>query len=191
MIAFIARLYSQLIRYLLKFGVVGGVGFIVDFVVFNWLLINGIGSAHWLSGPLWAKVVAVAVATVVTWFGNRYWTFREHRRANYLRELAEFSVVAVSGLLINLLCLWFSHYVLGFQSILADNISSQLVGTVLATVFRFVLYRYWVFGHHRVDAAAAGQEEFDAEQKAESAAAAVFEDDEAAAAEAARKKRRL
>ncbi|CAN5128088.1 hypothetical protein BH09ACT6_BH09ACT6_24570 [soil metagenome] len=188
--ALFTKVYAQVLRYLFKFGVVGGIGFVVDFVVFNWLLINGIGSGHFLSGPLWAKVVAVAVATVVTWFGNRYWTFREHRRANYIRELLEFSVVAVSGLLINLLCLWFTHYVLGFQSLLADNISGQFIGTVLATIFRFVLYRYWVFGHHRAGPAEAAAE-FDSEQKAEAAAAALFEDDAAAQAEAARKKPHL
>ncbi|GAA0999371.1 GtrA family protein [Subtercola frigoramans] len=195
MIAFVSRVYDQLLRYLFKFGVVGAIGFVVDFAVFNWLLINGIGNDHFLSGPLWAKVVAVAVATVVTWFGNRYWTFREHRRANYLRELLEFSVVAVSGLLINLLCLWVSHYVLGFQSLLADNISSQLIGTVLATIFRFALYRYWVFAHHRTAPADSDAERdsdhLDAEQKAEVGAAALFEDDAAAQAEAARKRRHL
>ena len=176
--------WEKLLRYALKFGVVGGVGFVVDFVIFNWLRVGGLGEAHILSGPIGAKVAAVAVATVVTWFGNRYWTFREHRRTNYLRELFEFSVVAVSGLLINLLCLWISHYVLGFTSLLADNISSQFIGTIFATLFRFLLYRYWVFGHHR-------QNTVVGERQAEAGAAAIFEDDAYAAADAQSKKPRL
>ncbi|UFS57744.1 GtrA family protein [Subtercola endophyticus] len=184
-----AVVYEKLLRYLLKFGVVGAIGFVVDFAVFNWLLVGGLGEGHFLSGPIGAKVAAVAAATVVTWFGNRYWTFREHRRRNYIAELFEFSVVAVAGLLINVLCLWFSHYVLGFTSILADNISGQLIGTLLATLFRFVLYRYWVFGRHRgsvlADPAAAAAQ-LDAEQKAELAAASIFEDDSYAEADAAR-----
>ena len=141
--------WDKLLRYALKFGVVGGIGFVVDFAIFNWLLVGGLGDAHLLSGPLGAKVAAVAVATVVTWFGNRYWTFREHRRKNYIKELFEFAVVAVSGLLINLLCLWISHYVLGFTSLLADNISGNVIGLALGSLFRFVLYRVWVFGEHR------------------------------------------
>ncbi|MDF2573783.1 MAG: GtrA family protein [Agromyces sp.] len=32
-----------------------------------------------------------------------------------------------------------------------DNISTNVVGLALGTAFRFVLYRYWVFGHHRSD----------------------------------------
>ncbi|PPF82445.1 GtrA family protein [Subtercola sp. Z020] len=180
----IRSFWDKLLRYALKFGVVGGVGFVVDFAVFNGLRVGGLGEAHLLSGPIGAKVAAVAVATVVTWFGNRYWTFREHRRKNYVRELLEFAVVAVSGLLINLLCLWISHYVLGFTSLLADNISGQFIGTALATLFRFLLYRYWVFGHHRSGTVVG------AEEQAEAGAAAIFEDDAFAAADAQAKKRR-
>ncbi|RFA11076.1 hypothetical protein B7R54_03790 [Subtercola boreus] len=174
--------WDKLLRYALKFGVVGGIGFVVDFAIFNWLRVGGLGEAHLLSGPIGAKVAAVAVATIVTWFGNRYWTFREHRRKNYIRELFEFAVVAVSGLLINLLCLWVSHYVLGFTSLLADNISGQFIGTGLATLFRFALYRYWVFGHHRSGTVVG------AEAQAEAGAAAIFEDDSQAATDTCSKK---
>ena len=42
-------------------------------------------------------------------------------------------------------CLAVSHYVLGFTSALADNISANGVGLVLGTAFRYVCYRYLVF----------------------------------------------
>ena len=38
---------------------------------------------------------------------------------------------------------------LGFTSLLADNISANVVGLVLGTAFRFLMYRYWVFGSTR------------------------------------------
>jgi putative flippase GtrA len=50
---------------------------------------------------------------------------------------------------IGLACLWFSHYVLGFTSVIADNISSNVIGLGLGSVFRFTLYRYWVFSPNR------------------------------------------
>ena len=43
------------------------------------------------------------------------------------------------------LCLGFSRYVLGLHSWLSDNVSGTLVGQALATVFRYVTYRAWVF----------------------------------------------
>ncbi|MEF2977766.1 GtrA family protein [Subtercola sp. YIM 133946] len=171
--------YDTIIRYLLKFGVVGAIGYVVDIGVFNLLLLSGVG-------PLWSKVISVAVATVLTWFGNRYWTFREHRRSNYIRELLEFSAVAVAGLLINVVTLWFTHYVLGFTSVLADNVSGNFIGTGLATLFRFALYRYWVFGHHRTGIVESTDRADGADVKAEVAAAAIFEDDSFAEADVRR-----
>lgn len=95
------------------------------------------------------------VSTLVSWFGNRLWTFREHRRRNVLLELLEFSAIAVIGTGISLLCLYVSHYVLGYRSLLADNLSTNVIGLALATAFRFFLYRFWVYGHHRSDGLAA------------------------------------
>jgi putative flippase GtrA len=46
---------------------------------------------------------------------------------------------------IALVCLWFSHYILGFTSPLADNISANVIGLGLGTIFRFWSYRRWVF----------------------------------------------
>lgn len=175
----LARLtWDRLVRYALKFGVVGLVGYVIDVGLFNLLRLGVFGDGHVLQDPIGAKVLSVTVAVLVTWFGNRYWTFREHRRENYLLELLEFAVVAAGGLLIGLLCLWVSHYVLGFDNLVADNISANVVGLILGTTFRFLLYRFWVYGHHRKDGLSAR------EHKAEAAALAIFEDDAEASRDA-------
>jgi putative flippase GtrA len=174
-----ARLiWDRLVRYALKFGIVGLAGYVVDVGLFNALRLGVFGEGHPLQGPIGAKVVSVSIAVLVTWFGNRYWTFREHRRKNYLLELGEFGAVAAGGLLIGLLCLWVSHYVLGFDNLVADNIAANVVGLFLGTAFRFLLYRFWVYGHHRKDGLSAR------EHKAEAAALAIFEDDAEASKDA-------
>jgi putative flippase GtrA len=170
--AAIRWMWEKLVRYALKFGVVGLVGFFTDVGIFNVLRLS------LFDEPIVPKVISVAIATLVTWFGNRYWTFREHRRKNYLLELAEFAAVAVGGLLIGLLCLWISHYVLGFRTVVADNISGNVIGLALGTAFRFFLYRFWVYGHHRKDGLSAR------EHKAEAAALSLFEDDAEASRDA-------
>ncbi len=172
-------LYAALVRYVLKFGVVGLLGYFVDVGIFNALRLGATGHGHFFQGPIGAKIVSVAIATLVTWFGNRYWTFREHRRKNFVLELLEFSVVSVGGLLIGLLCLWISHYLLGLDSLLADNVSGNVIGLVIGTAFRFVLYRFWVYGHHRRDGLTARR------HKAQAAAVSIFEDDDSASAHAA------
>jgi putative flippase GtrA len=128
---------------LLRFGSVGAVAFLVDVGLFN-LLRFGPGGLL-ADKPLTAKVVSVAVATVVAWLGNRYWTFAPSRTATRVRELLGFAVVNVIGMAIAVGCLAFSHYVLGLTSPLADNISANVVGLGLGTVFRYFAYRHVVF----------------------------------------------
>ncbi len=147
---------ALVVREGLKFGVVGAVAFVVDTGLFNLLLHVG-ESPVLQEKPLTAKVVSVSVATLVAWLGNRYWTFRRRRRSAVPRELVLFAVVNVGGLLLALVPLGVSRYVLGLDSPLADNIAANVVGLALGTVFRFVMYRTYVFNEgvahpHRSDA---------------------------------------
>jgi putative flippase GtrA len=132
-----------------RFGLVGLVGLVVDLGVFNILRATVFNPDHIHEGPVFAKIVSTVLAIIVNWVGNRFWTFREHRGPQLLREGIEFGVVSIGGLLIGLLCLFVSHYVLGYTSVLADNISSNVIGLALGTAFRFSLYRFWVFSPRR------------------------------------------
>ena len=147
----LARLWHGLLAYLVKFGVVGLIGLVIDVVLFNLLRLGVFGDDHWAQSAIGAKTISTSVAIVCNWLGNRYWTFRRHRRRHALREFAEYAIVSVGGMGISLACLWISHHLLGFTSLLADNISTNVIGLALGTAFRFFLYRYWVFGHHRSD----------------------------------------
>ncbi|MCU1598745.1 MAG: GtrA family protein [Glaciihabitans sp.] len=138
-----------LISQLARFGVVGAVGFVIDTVIFNVLLATTFSTDSNHEGPLWAKVISTSVAIVVNWIGNRYWTFRKEERRHPVSESIEFFVVSLVGLGIGLGCLWISHYALGLTSPLDDNISANVIGLGLGTVFRFALYRLWVFNPRR------------------------------------------
>lgn len=145
------RLWHGLLAYAVKFGVVGLVGFVIDVTLFNLLRLGVFGEDHWAQSAIGAKTISTSVAIVFNWLGNRYWTFRKHRRRNYVREFAEYLIVSLGGMAIALICLWVSHHVLGYTSLVADNIATNVVGLALGTAFRFLLYRYWVYGHHRAD----------------------------------------
>jgi putative flippase GtrA len=139
----------KLILQFARFGLVGGVGLVVDLGVFNLLRATVFDPARIHEGPVFAKIISTVLAIIINWIGNRIWTFREHRGRQLVREGVEFGVVSVGGLLIGLLCLFISHYVLGFTSVLADNVSSNVIGLALGTAFRFSLYRFWVFSPRR------------------------------------------
>ena len=165
-----------LYREVAKFGAVGLIAFVVDTSVFNLLLHTGLGKDIGLDGkPLTAKTASVLVATVVAWLGNRYWTFRHRRRASRRREFVLFVVMNAAGLAIALACLGFSRYVLKLDSALADNISGNMIGLALGTLFRFWAYRKFVFVHDHApgEPTPPGTAEAIAEDLAEGAEGAV------------------
>jgi putative flippase GtrA len=140
---------GKLVRQLFAFALVGGVGFVLDLVVFNALRLTLLTPEMHGQGPILAKTISTAVAIAANWVGNRYWTFGPHRRTDSAREGAEFLAVSLLGMGVGLGCLWISHYALGYTSLLADNISSNVIGLILGSIVRFALYRRWVYHPER------------------------------------------
>ena len=82
---------------------------------------------------------------MVAWLGNRYWSFRHRRQSSRGREFLLFVLMNVVAAVVAVACLAISHDVLGLTSTLADNISGNVIGVALGTLFRFWAYRTFVF----------------------------------------------
>ncbi|MCH9815486.1 MAG: GtrA family protein [Actinomycetia bacterium] len=134
---------QTLVHEIAKFGVVGVVALVVDVGLFNLLLY--VEASPLYDKPLSAKAVGVIAATTVAYFGNRFWTFRSRGSLPVGRGYLLFFALNAVAMLIAMSCLAISHYVLGLTGPLADNISANVVGLVLGTLFRFWSYRRWVF----------------------------------------------
>ncbi len=132
------RRFAGLIAELAKFGLVGGIAAVVD--------LGGAGYLHGAvgMGPLSAKAISISVATVLSYVGNRFWTFRHRANHALLREWAVFFLLNAMGLVIAEATIGFTYYVLGFHGSLAFNLAS-VAGTGLGTIFRFWSYKKWVF----------------------------------------------
>ncbi|MCN0180609.1 GtrA family protein [Salinispora arenicola] len=137
--------FGHLVHELSKFATVGGVAFLVDFALFN--VMTAVQDVEQVT----AKTISTVVAATFAFLGNRFWTWRHRRGGNPAREYALFFFFNAVGLGITVAVLAISRYGLGqvwpevFQTPLADNIASYLVGTGLATLFRFWSYRRFVF----------------------------------------------
>lgn len=131
------RLPGEVVRY----AAIGAAGYIVDVASFNLLAYS---SGAYLD-PLIAKVLAMTLATIVTWLGNRRFVFPHRRTRSTGDELGLFLLFSGLGVGISVGVLAVSHHVIGLTSQLADNISANVVGFGLATLFRFFAYRTVVF----------------------------------------------
>lgn len=137
----VRRLYERF-RHLIhegaRFGVVGGIGFIITDGGTNLL------ESSFRIGWLKANVIATLAAMIVTYLGSRYWTFRHRERGGMGRETILFFVLNGIGLGIQLASLGFTKYALGVTDKFSLNVALFL-GICLGTLFRFWSYRKWVW----------------------------------------------
>ncbi len=121
-----------------KFGVVGAVGFVVTLVGFNLLHFDaGLGLFT-------SNILATGVAAVVTFAGNKYWTFRHRAGRGTSRETIIFIGLNAVGALMQYACTWIAKNGFDVTDKYLINVAF-LVGIALATLFRFWSYRKWVW----------------------------------------------
>ena len=122
-----------------RFAVTGIAAYATDLVVFNALILGTPTSSTW------AKVASSAAAIVVAFVGSRWYTWRGRRSDSPVREWSLFVLFSVLAALLQLACLVVSRDAFGLRSALADNVSANVVGMGLATLFRFWTFRTFVF----------------------------------------------
>lgn len=131
-----------LTREVLTFLTVGGTGYVVDVAAFNVFR-----SMHPFAtlDPSVARTLAVALAMCVTYLGNRTLTWRDHTSGNRRRQVGLFILFNIIGFGFSVVTLVISHDALGLTSRLADNISANVIGLALGTIFRYLTYKRFVF----------------------------------------------
>jgi putative flippase GtrA len=103
--------------------------------------------------PVTALILAVLIATVVSYVLNREWSFRTRGGRERQHEAALFFLISGIGVGLNALPLFVSRYVIGLEmprvSLLAQEVadftSGIIIGTLMVTVFRWWAFRKWVF----------------------------------------------
>jgi putative flippase GtrA len=130
--------FATLLAEAVKFGAVGATAAVID--------LGGTAYLHGVAGvgPLKAKAIFVAVATVASYLGNRFWAFRHRANHSLAREWIVFFVLNGLGLLIAEAVIALTYYGLDQRGAIAFN-AANVAGTALGTIFRFWSYRKWVF----------------------------------------------
>ena len=143
-------------RELLKFAIVGGTTFVIDNGIWYLLKLTILEEK-----PVTAKIIAIIVATIVSYVLNREWSFRTRGGRERHHEAALFFLISGVGVALNSAPLWLSRYVFMFEvphvtrlvQEIADFTSGSIIGMLLAMFFRFWAFRRWVFpdelGHNR------------------------------------------
>ena len=153
------RKFSRELTRFLRFSVVGVIGAIIDFGLFN--ILNS-----WLG--VWsvvASIISFIAAVTSNFIWNRYWTYPDSRSKPVRRQLVQFFVVSVGGLVIrttifalaeepfirfaeDLLNLIPSTVPPGSDSFLP--IEAVMIGSNLALALAVVVVMFWNFGINRI-----------------------------------------
>lgn len=109
---------NKLIKQILKFVVVGGTAFVIDYGVFAFLTYIGI---HYLL----AQIVSFSVALIFNYIASIKWVFDAKKQTR--KDIVIFIVLAVIGLGINEILLYIGVEELKWHELLAKFISSVIV----------------------------------------------------------------
>ena len=134
----------------LRFAVVGTIGAVVDFGVFN-LATNA------FSVPaIWASAISFTAAVISNFIWNRYWTYPDSRSKPLGSQLFQFFIVSLIGMGIRLLM--FALFENGFiriaeQVFPAGSISPVSIGhnailalaILIVMIWNFLANRYWTY----------------------------------------------
>jgi putative flippase GtrA len=141
----------------LKFMTVGVIGALVDFGILTLIMIafktlgvdlgqrTVFGLIHIKGNLTVANSISFTCAVLSNFTWNRNWTYTESRSKPLTRQLGQFFVVNIAGLIINLLVLNvldpFFKPLLGFYSF--DG--AKAVATIVAMFWNFFVNRYWTY----------------------------------------------
>jgi putative flippase GtrA len=118
---------------LVKFGLVGGSGYLINLAVFA-VLTDNAGLHHTA-----AAIGAFAVAVTNNFVLNRHWTFAA-RDGHAGFQAARFFAVSLGALIVNLIAL----ELLVAESGLGD-LTSQAIAVAIAMPFNFLFNKLWTF----------------------------------------------
>lgn len=109
---------NKLIKQILKFVVVGGTAFVIDYGVFAILTLIDV---HYLI----AQIISFSVALVFNYIASIKWVFDAKKQTK--KEIIEFIGLAIIGLFINEILLFIGVDKLGWHELIAKFISSVIV----------------------------------------------------------------
>jgi putative flippase GtrA len=124
----------ETIAQLIRFGMVG-IGLTLLYAAVYWPL------AEYVMWPVFAVLIAFAVAVTAGFFLHSRWSFKGHGKVETTSTKLQFLAVQTTGMLLNALFTWIAVDFLGGPT------WWPLVPAVLITPFvTFFLNRWWVFG---------------------------------------------
>lgn len=130
----------------IRFAIVGIIGAVVDFGIFNLLLVIFPIEA------VWASAISFVAAVLSNFYWNRVWTYPDARMKSLARQLFQFTIVSVFGLGIRVgLFALLEDFLIELSARLlpAEVLSPQFAGHNMTLAFAILVVMLWNFFANR------------------------------------------
>lgn len=130
-----------------KFGEAGGLNWLVDMGVLNLLILfTGFSTGIYF---IVFKGVSFIVSATNSYFWNKLWVFRGHKKQKETKEVTKFFGATTLGLIFNVtlagtIAFMGPRVFAGIDSKVWANLAT-VTGSLGAMIFNFILYKIWVF----------------------------------------------
>ena len=146
LIAYFGGKVIPIIYQLAKFVLVGGLNFLIDMGVLNFLIFStGVSTGITQSG---FKSLSFLVALINSYVWNRYWTFKKEIRESISQELFQFFIISIIGFSINIgIDYIFVNIISPFKEMPLKTWAqiSALLATLVSLFWNFLGYKFIVF----------------------------------------------
>ena len=123
---------NKLIRQIIRFGIVGGLAFIIDYGVYA--LLTQVFSVYYIL----ASVISFSLSVIFNYILSITWVFDVNKKQG-VKEFIIFIVLSVIGLLLNSLILYLSVELLHIH-----NLIGKIIATIIVMIYNFITRKIFI-----------------------------------------------
>lgn len=124
---------------MVKFGLVGALGMIIDLGIYNLLAVV------WDFSIYVSRTISFILAASNSYICNKIWTFQSTEK-KIARQFSQFFLVSVVGLILNLAIMWLLKGAAAkIKSEILQKNTPVVVGIVIVFFWNFFANKYWTF----------------------------------------------
>lgn len=118
---------QKLIKQILRFGIVGGTAFIIDYALL-FICTEYLGIYYFIS-----SIISFSISTIFNYIASIYWVFDVNKEKSQSRNFVLFVGLSIVGLGINQLIMWF-----GVEQLHVYYMIVKIGATAIVMVFNFI-----------------------------------------------------